>query len=105
MRTITLRLPAAEFSAAIADMRDWLDQNQCEPSRFKYDQESEAIVLSVEFLDDKHGERFVRLNFTGSKKPEAGRAITLPRLRSAIRWPPRLGRSAALIARRGGAED
>jgi hypothetical protein len=60
MRTITLRLPAAEFSAAIADMRDWLDQNQCEPSRFKYDQESEAIVLSVEFLDDKHGEAFAK---------------------------------------------
>jgi hypothetical protein len=60
MRTVTVRLPAAGFSAAMADMREWLDQNRYEPSKFKYDQELEAVVLSVEFLDDKQGEEFTR---------------------------------------------
>jgi hypothetical protein len=60
MRTITVRLPAAEFSAAMGVMRDWLDQNRCEPSKFKYNQESEAVILSVEFLDDNQAEAFAR---------------------------------------------
>src|SRR5437870_4912797 len=38
------------------------------------------------------------------KEPEAGYKITLPRRHSAIRSPPRLGRSAASIARRDGVE-
>ena len=40
----------------------------------------------------------VRLTCRDQKEPEAGCAITGPRLHSAIRSPPRLGRSAALIA-------
>ena len=66
MRTITVRLPAAEFSAAMGLMREWLDQNRCEPSKFKYDQEREAVVLSVEFPDDQQAEAFAtRFNGTG----------------------------------------
>src|SRR5216683_6358853 len=45
-----------------------------------------------------------QINLSRSKKPEAGRATTLPRLHSAIRSPPQLGRSAASIARRDGVE-
>ena len=60
MRTITVRLPTAEFSATMGVMREWLDRNRCEPSKFKYDQESEAVILSVEFLDDKQAEAFAR---------------------------------------------
>jgi hypothetical protein len=60
MRTITLRLPAADFSAAMAIMREWLDQNRCEPSKFTYDQESEAVVLSVDFPDDQQAEAFAK---------------------------------------------
>ena len=58
MRTVTVRLPAAGFSDAMADMREWLDQNRCEPSKSKYNQEREAIVVSIDFLDDKQGEEF-----------------------------------------------
>jgi hypothetical protein len=47
MRIVTVRLPALEFSAAMADMREWLDQNGYEPSKFKYDQEREAVVRRV----------------------------------------------------------
>ena len=60
MRTITVRLPAAEFSAVMGVMRDWLDQNRSEPSKFKYNQESEAVILSVEFLDDEQAAAFAR---------------------------------------------
>jgi hypothetical protein len=48
--------------------------------------------------------RIVRLACRDEKKPETGRAITLPRVHSAIRSPPQLGRSAASIARRDGVE-
>ena len=46
----------------------------------------------------------VRLTYRDEKSPKQGRAIKLRRLHSAIRSPPRLGRSAALIARRDGVE-
>src|SRR3984893_10159094 len=46
MRTVTVRLPAAGFSAALAAMREWLDRNRYEPTKFNYDQDDEAVVLS-----------------------------------------------------------
>jgi hypothetical protein len=58
MRTVTLRLPAAGFSAVMADMREWLDCNGCEPTKFKYDQDEEEVVLSVEFPNDQEGTAF-----------------------------------------------
>src|SRR5438046_1694814 len=58
MRTVTVRVPAARFSAAMAAMREWLDCNRYEPTKFKYDQDDEAVVLSVEFLNDEEGEAF-----------------------------------------------
>ena len=55
MRTVTVRLPAAGFSAAMGAMREWLDCNRYEPTKFKYDQDSEAVIL-----DDQEGEAFAR---------------------------------------------
>ena len=49
--------------------------------------------------------RCCQVNLSRSKNPEAGCAITLPPPHSAIRSPPRLERSAVLIARRDGVED
>ena len=70
MRTVTVRLPAAGFSDAMADMREWLDQNRYEPSKFKYDQESDAVVLSIEFLEDEQAEAFARrFDDTGRHPP------------------------------------
>ena len=60
MRTVTVRLPAAGFSAAMGAMREWLDCNRYEPTKFKYDQDSEAVIVSVVFLDDQEGEAFAR---------------------------------------------
>src|SRR5215468_3677013 len=48
--------------------------------------------------------RWCHVNLSRSKKPEAGCAITLPPLHSAIRSPLRLERSAELIVRRDGVE-
>jgi transposase len=48
--------------------------------------------------------RRCQVNLSRSEKPEAGCAITLPPLHSAIRSPLRLEGSAALIARRDGVE-
>jgi hypothetical protein len=58
MRTVTMRLPAAKFSAAMAAMREWLDCNGYEPTKFKYDQDDETVVLSVEFPNDQGGQAF-----------------------------------------------
>ena len=73
MRRVTVRLPIAEFSAAMAAMREWFDGNRSEPTKFKYDQEDEAMVVWVEFLDDRAGEAFAR-RFDG----KASRGPTLP---------------------------
>jgi hypothetical protein len=50
--------PAAGFSAALAAMREWLDRNRYEPTKFNYDQDDEAVVLSVEFPNDQEAEAF-----------------------------------------------
>ena len=58
MRMVPVRLPAAGFSAALAAMREWLDRNRYEPTKFNYDQDDQAVVLSVEFPNDKEAEAF-----------------------------------------------
>ena len=68
MRTVTVRLPAAGFSAAMAAMREWLDGNRYEPKKFKYDQDDEEVVVSVEFLEDQEGDAFAR-RFDHKKPP------------------------------------
>ncbi len=70
MRTVTVRLPAAGFSAALAAMREWFDHNRYEPTKFNYDQDDEAVVLSVEFPDDQEGEAFAS-RFDGQEPQRA----------------------------------
>jgi hypothetical protein len=45
-------------------MREWLDCDRPEPMKFKYDQEGEAVVVSVEFLDDNAGEALLGVLMT-----------------------------------------
>jgi hypothetical protein len=42
----------------LAAMREWLDRNRYEPTKFNYDQDDEAVVLSVEFPNDQEAEAF-----------------------------------------------
>jgi len=49
MRTVTVRMHAADLSSQMATMRDWLDHHRYAPTRFVYDQTDTALVISVEF--------------------------------------------------------
>ena len=60
MRTVVLRLSGAEFSTTIVRMRDWLEKNRCEPTGYRYDQNEDAVVLSVDFVVDAHAKAFVK---------------------------------------------
>jgi hypothetical protein len=64
----------------------------------------EKIVVMAPTDVIELGNRCCQVNLSRSEKAEAGYAITLPPPHSAIRSPPRIGRSAALIARRDGVE-
>jgi len=44
MRSITVRLSAVEFSAAIITMGEWLNANGYEPMRYKYDYQRDAVL-------------------------------------------------------------
>jgi hypothetical protein len=69
MRTITVRLPADEFSSMMITMREWLDCNRYEPIRFKYDQDEDAVVVSIDFQTDAAAEAFAR-RFDGEGGPQ-----------------------------------
>ena len=60
MRTVTVRMHAADLSSQMAAMRDWLDHHRYAPTRFVYDQTDNALVISVEFPNDLEGEAFAR---------------------------------------------
>jgi hypothetical protein len=42
----------------MAAMREWLDSNGYEPTRFKYDQDGVDVVVSVDFTLDDAAEAF-----------------------------------------------
>jgi hypothetical protein len=60
MRTVTLRLSGEDFSTAIVRMRDWLEKNRCEPTGYRYNQDDDTVVLSVDFAVDAQAKAFVK---------------------------------------------
>jgi len=60
MTTITIRLNAIEFFTAVVEIRDWLDCNRYQPVRFKYDQEDDNVVLSVDFETEAAAAAFAK---------------------------------------------
>ena len=58
MQIVKVRLPAADLSREMAEMREWLDSNGYEPTRFKYDQDGVEVVVSVDFTLDDAAEAF-----------------------------------------------
>ena len=58
MRSVTVRLNAAEFSAAMATIGEWLDTNRYEPTRYKYDHHEDAVVVTVDFPTAAAAEAF-----------------------------------------------
>lgn len=49
MHSVTVRISAAEFSAAMTDIGEWLDANRYRPTRYKYDHDEDAVLVTVDF--------------------------------------------------------
>jgi hypothetical protein len=49
MRTITIRMRAVDFAERIAAVRIWLDEHRFEPSRFKYSEDGDNLLIDVSF--------------------------------------------------------
>jgi hypothetical protein len=60
MRSITVRLPDDAFSTMLATMSEWLDRHRYEPIRFKYHQDEDAVIVSVEFSTEAAAREFAR---------------------------------------------
>ena len=64
MRSVTVRIRAAEFSDTMRAIGDWLDVNRYEPTRYKYDHNADAVLVTVDFPADLAAEAFA-MRFDG----------------------------------------
>jgi hypothetical protein len=60
MRTVTIRLSGDDFSAGIVLIREWLERHRCEPTGYRYDQDEDTVVMSVNFADHWQAKAFAR---------------------------------------------
>jgi hypothetical protein len=58
MRTVTVRMDAADLSRQMAAMREWLDRHRYEPASFAFHQRGDAVIVCVEFAIEREGEAF-----------------------------------------------
>jgi hypothetical protein len=49
MRSVTVRISAAEFSATMTEIGEWLDWHRHKPTRYKYDHTDDAVLVTVDF--------------------------------------------------------
>ena len=49
MRSVTIRIPAAKFSGTMTAIAEWLDVNGYEPTRYKYNRDEDAVLVTVDF--------------------------------------------------------
>jgi len=49
MRSATIRIPAAKFCGTMTAIAEWLDVNGYEPTRYKYDHDEDAVLVTVDF--------------------------------------------------------
>jgi hypothetical protein len=49
MRSVTIRIPAAKFCGTMTAMTEWLDVNGYEPTRYKYNHDEDAVLVTVDF--------------------------------------------------------
>jgi hypothetical protein len=49
MRSVTVRISAAEFSATMTAISEWLDTSRYKPTRYKYDHTDDAVLVTVDF--------------------------------------------------------
>jgi hypothetical protein len=73
MRTVTIRLSGNDFSTEIVRVRDWLDKHRFAPTGYRYDQNDETVVISVDFADHSQAKVFAK-RFGGQSRDR--RAVT-----------------------------
>ena len=49
MRSATIRIPAAKFCGTMTAIAEWLDVNAYEPTRYKYDHDEDAVLVTIDF--------------------------------------------------------
>ena len=70
MHTITIRVRAVDFAERIAAMRIWLDEHRFEPSRFKYSEDGNDLLIDVSFeVADEAAAFSARFNGESTQPP------------------------------------
>ena len=64
MRSVTVRIRAAEFSATITAIGEWLEANRYEPTRYKYDHYQDNVLVTLDFTAEVPAEAFT-MRFDG----------------------------------------
>jgi len=64
MRSVTVRISAAEFSATMTAIAEWLNANRYRPTRYKYDHDEDAVFVTVDFPADVAAKAFA-MRFEG----------------------------------------
>ena len=64
MHSVTVRIPAPEFSASMTAIGEWLDANRYQPTRYKYDHNEDTILVTVDFLAEAAADAFA-MRFDG----------------------------------------
>jgi hypothetical protein len=49
VQSVTVRISATEFSATMKAIREWLDANGYEPTRYQYHHDKDAVFVTVDF--------------------------------------------------------
>ena len=58
MRSVTVRVLAADLAREMVAMRSWLDSSGYEPTRFDCDQRGADVVVSIDFKLDEAAAAF-----------------------------------------------
>jgi hypothetical protein len=49
MHSVTVRILAGEFYATMTAIREWLDANRYNATRYKYDHDEDTVLVTVDF--------------------------------------------------------
>ena len=90
MSTVEMSLQARDLSAAMAEMRIWLDERRFEPASFSCREDSAGVVIRVDFAVTTEAEAFAG-RFRGYiGGPPAGAGMAAP----AVKLPTSRRRAA-----------
>jgi hypothetical protein len=68
MRSVTVRLRAAEFPTRMKIISDWLSANRYEPMRYKYDHRDDDVLVTIDFPGEAAAKVFAA-RFGGVQRP------------------------------------